>query len=182
MRGAVAAVLVLVLGACAGPVPSASPSPPSATAVALVPTPAASPLASAPSSAVQTTLKGAGITFVPLTDAQLATVAVTRADAEQTALANRGFGYGPDGALVIWKKVGCVFLGYYTGGQMPSFGYVPPTYPAYMVQVLADPIPDFPLLNIGVMVVNAVTGEAGTAYGGGEAPYGTLGTTCGVSP
>jgi len=41
LRGTAAAILVLVLTACAGPVPSASPGQPSETAVALVSSPAA---------------------------------------------------------------------------------------------------------------------------------------------
>jgi hypothetical protein len=145
-----------------------------------MPTPAPSPLAPAPPSEVQTALKSALVTFVPLTDAQLATVTVTRTEAEQVALADPGMGYGPNGSRVTWKKVGCVFLGYYTGMQEPSIGYVPPTYPAYLVQVLADPIPDFPMLNIGVVVVNATTGERGTTFGAGQPPYGVMGSTCGV--
>jgi hypothetical protein len=132
--------------------------------------------------AVQESLVQARIGFVPLNDAQLATVRVTASEAEQTGLADAGMGYGPDDARVVWKKVGCIFLGYYTGPPMPRVGYVPPTLAAYLVQTLADPVPDFPMINIGVVVIDATTGDELGAYGGGEAPYGMMGTTCGVSP
>jgi hypothetical protein len=158
---------------------SRSPSPSTSGGT---PTPAPSPLAPSPPFEVQTALKSAQVSFVPLTDAQLATVSITRTEAERIALADPGMGYGPDSSRVTWKKVGCVFLGYYTGMQEPSIGYVPPTYAAYLVQVLADPIPDFPMLNIGVVVVNATTGERGTTFGAGQPPYGVMGSTCGVSP
>jgi hypothetical protein len=109
-------------------------------------------------------------------------VVVTQEAAEQTALATRGTGYGSGDDYVVWEKVGCVFLGYYTGFHHPRQGYVPPTFPAYLVQVLAEPIPGFPMLNIGVIVINAATGEQDTQYGGGDPPDGMMGTTCGVSP
>jgi hypothetical protein len=91
-------------------------------------------------------------------------------------------GYGPDDARVVWKKVGCIFLGYYTAPQMPRIGYVPPEFPAYLVQVLADPVPAFPMINIGVVVVDATTGERSSTYGAGTPPDGIMGTTCGVTP
>jgi hypothetical protein len=110
----------------------------------------------------------------------LATVRVTRLAAEQTALAEAGMGYGPDGARVVWKKVGCIFLGYFTGPPEPSFGYTPPTLAAYLVQVLDDPVPEFPGINVGVVVIDATTGDSLMSFGGG--PFGGMGTTCGVSP
>jgi len=87
--------------------------------------------------------------------------------------------------LVVWEKVGCVFLGMYTAPPMPTHGdpYVPHPFPAYLVQVLADPIPEFPMMNFGVVVVDAATGELKTQFGGGgRPPDGLMGTTCGVAP
>jgi hypothetical protein len=138
--------------------------------------------ASPPPSTVQNDLLTAQISFVPLTEAQLATVEVTAAEAQRTALADGAFGYGPDDARVVWEKVGCIFLGDYIGPGMPRVGYVRPEFPAYLVQVLADPVPDFPMINIGVVVVDATTGEQSTTYGAGAPPDGIMGTTCGVTP
>jgi hypothetical protein len=95
------------------------------------------------------------------------------------ALASRLFGYGPDGTLVVWTKVGCTFLGYYKAPEVGTSGYVPPKFPAYLVQVFAAPVPGFPDVNRAWMVVNAETGQAVTGYGGGAVAFGT---TCGVSP
>ncbi len=168
----------LLLAACSVP-PSPSPSVPTGSA------PASRLLAPAPHQAVQAALGEAGITFVALTQGELANVRVPRNEAEPTALASRGSGYGSDGELVVWEKVGCVFLGMYTAPPMPTHGdpYVPHPFPAYLVQVLADPIPEFPMMNFGVVVVDAATGELKTQFGGGgRAPDGLMGTTCGVAP
>jgi hypothetical protein len=123
--------------------------------------------------------------FVPLTPAELAQIPISAQAAAERALSEPGPGYGPEGpggGQVVWKEVGCIFVGRYTGEQMPEVGYVPPTYPAYLVQVLADPVARFPLISIGVMVINARTGEFGPQYGGGTEPFGIVGTTCGVRP
>lgn len=171
---------VMLLAACSAPAPEPSLGPvPSGSA------PASELLAPNPPLAVQAALGSAGITFVPLTENQLATVRVTRDEAEPTALASRGFGYGSDGELVVWEEVGCVFLGMYTAPAMPTHGdpYVPNPFPAYLVQVLADPIPDFPKMNFGVVVVDATSGQLKTQFGGGgRPPDGLMGTTCGVEP
>jgi hypothetical protein len=110
-------------------------------------------------------------------------VRTPRAEADATALASRGFGYGPQGKKVVWKKVGCVFLGMYTRPSMLTHGQPSPAlpFPAYLVQVVADPIADFPMLNLSVVVVDAVTGELGTQFGGGLPPNGMMGTSCGVT-
>jgi hypothetical protein len=70
-----------------------------------------------------------------------------------------------------------VFLGWYTAPPMPSIGSTPPTFPAYMVQVIGDPVAGWPGINVEAVVVNAETGERDTIYGG-SAPV--MGTTCGV--
>lgn len=173
-------LLVALLVGCS--VPSPTPSP----AVLRQGTPPpTTPLTSSPPAAVQSALyEQARIEFLPLTDALRFSVRVTAAEAERTGLADAGIGYGPDGGRIVWKKVGCVFLGLYTAPRMPNHGqtYVPDTFPAYLVQVLAKPVPDFPLANIGVVVVDATTGARRTAFGGGEPPSGIMGTTCGVAP
>jgi hypothetical protein len=43
-------------------------------------------------------------------------------------------------------------------------------------------VPDFPLINIHVSVVDAVTGAVEIGFGGGPLPNGIMGTTCGVTP
>lgn len=175
---AVGLVCAALLGCTAQPSPSLTSAAPYPTGSPLP----AGQLAPAPPESVQQALATARLKFVPLTPVQLAEVRTPVNAAEQTALSDRGMGYGPDGARVVWKKVGCLFLGWYTGEQEPSIGYVPPTYPAYLVQVLAPAVPGFDLINIEVIVVNARTGERGPAYGGGPAPSGIMGTTCGVTP
>jgi hypothetical protein len=164
-----------LLVACSTPLPSQTPAPSGST-------PPLADLASPPPTSVQSDLHAGGIAFVPLTDAQLATVRVTAAQARRTGLADDAFGYGSGDARVVWTEVGCIFLGYYTAPQMPRVGYVAPEFPAYLVQVLADPVPDFPMINIGVVVVNATTGEQRTTYGAGTPPHGIMGTTCGAIP
>jgi hypothetical protein len=128
-------------------------------------------------------MRQARITLVPLTNAQLATVRTTAADAERRALAEPGGGYGSH-YQVVWRKVGCVFLGSYTAPRMPNHGqpYVPDTFPAYLVQTLAEPVPGFSMLNVGVAVIDARTGEWVSGKGGGDPPNGIMGTTCGVKP
>ncbi len=120
------------------------------------------------------------IGFRALTVGELASVRLTVATAEELALADLGPGYGSDHARVIWTKVGCTFLGYYTGPMMPRLGYVPPTEVAYIVQTLAPPMPGYPGLNEGIVDVNAFDGRMGTRSGSGMEPI--LGTTCGVEP
>jgi len=173
-------LLAALLVACSAPLPSATPNP--VASVSPIPLRA---LAQPPPPAVQSALVGqARITFLPLTEQQQATVRITATEAERRALAEPGGGYGPDGGKVVWKKVGCVFLGSYTAPRMPNHGqpYVPDTYPAYLVQTLADPIPNFSMTNIGVAVIDATSGEWVSGYGAGNPPNGIMGTTCGVTP
>lgn len=140
-------------------------------------------MATAPPPWIQVSLNERGIGFRPLTHDETRGVRIPVDEAEETALASRGMGYGDDGELLIWKKVGCVFLGWYSAPQMPSHGedVVRPTYPAYLVQVLADPVPGFPGINVAAVIVDARSGKLGTTFG--AAPHGgVLGTTCGESP
>jgi hypothetical protein len=122
--------------------------------------------------------------FRSLTDAEHADVRITAAQAERVGLATPGTEYDLAGDTISYTKVGCVFLGYYTGPPFPSVGYVPPTRPAYLVQVISAPVPRFPLMNIALIYVDAQTGDrvwnSGTD-GGGSLPFGILGTTCGAS-
>ncbi len=120
------------------------------------------------------------IGFRPLTPAEHASVRVSAKDAEQTVFAVPGPGYGFGTDHFTWTKIGCVFLGWFTAQPMPSVGYVAPTYPAYLVQVLAPPVAAYPGENVEVGVVDARTGQRGTFYGSGGATF--LGTTCGVTP
>jgi hypothetical protein len=126
------------------------------------------------------------MSFKPLTPEQTAGVAITRTQAEQTALANRGFGYDDANGNVkeiVWEKVGCVFLGYRIERSLVG----PPPRPvhegsAYLVQVLAGPVPGDPGLQVVIVEVDAVTGGSVGAFGGGgPPPYGVFGTTCGVT-
>jgi len=140
-------------------------------------------LAPPPPIAVQRSLAdGARIEFRPLTAMEIRQVRLSVDLARQIALSEPGSGYGPGDDVVIWDKVGCAFLGWYTGPPMPRVGYVRPSYPAYLVQTLADPVPGFPMINIGVTVIDARTGETGMHTGGGAPPFGIIGTTCGVTP
>jgi hypothetical protein len=166
-------VLCCLLVACNAPVPTSSvPGTPVAMAAMAPPPPVA----------VRRSLANNEIGFRPLTASEVREVRVSADFAKQTALSLPGMGYGPSGDEVIWKKVSCVFLGWYTGPQQPSRDYFPPTHPAYLVQLLADPAPGFPMANVGVTVIDARTGETGTHYEGGMPPFGIMGTTCGVSP
>jgi hypothetical protein len=169
MRRASAAALITLLVACSGlsPVPTGSPPPSGA-------------LAQPPPPDVQSALARAGITFAPLTAAQLARVRVTITQAKHTAFRDRSPGTGSINVVVVWKTFGCVFLGRFRGEQMPHS--TPRTFSAYLVQALGDPVPDYPVINIGVVVVDAETGEMGATYSGGEPPNGMMGTTCGHTP
>lgn len=117
--------------------------------------------------------------FTPLNAAQQGEVRIPLAVAEQTALSIGPQAYGTEGGQVVWKRVGCVYLGWYQAPMMPSYGYVPPTFPAYLVQIVGDPVPpEWRGINVEVVVVNATTGERDTIYGTGGSPI--MGTTCGV--
>ncbi len=182
MKALAIALLALLLVGCAARTVTVSPTP-----SGQLPTPTELPatlstdqLAPSPPLAVQDSLRP--MTFIPLTPEQLADVTVTVSTAERIALAGPGPGYGPGDSKVVWKKVGCVFLGWYVHEQMPSDGYVAPSFPAYLVQVLGDPVKGFPMLNIDILVINAYTGERAGGYGAGAAPAGIMGTTCGVTP
>lgn len=138
-------------------------------------------LADSPPPAVETWFAQGpeGSRLRPLTDSELATVRVTAATARRVALASRGFGYGPNGNLVVWTTVECVSLGYYTAPFEPSVGYVPTAFPAYVVQVFAAPVPGFPEAYRALIVVDAETGQVTDTYGDDA---GAFATTCGVSP
>jgi hypothetical protein len=176
-----AVFLFFVAAACSpAPSPSGSPSAVPSQSVAVSPLPVGE-LSDPPPAAVQTWLAQViTVGFRPLTASELALVRVTATTAKRVALAQPGQGYGPDGGKIIWTKVGCIFLGYYEGPQEPTYSYVPPQFPAYLVQLIGAPAPGFPGLNIGLDVLNAETGESDGMFGYGDGPV--LGTTCGVSP
>lgn len=188
MRRLGAVAVMLLAAACnfAPPLPSAS-SIASAPSLAVASPLPADLLAPPPPSPVQQALSNSRIEFRPLTDDELPGVDVTRREAISTALAFRGLAYDPgDGSVehvVIWKKAGCVFLGMYENRLPLPHASPGPPFPAYLVQVLADPIPDFSKLNIAVVVVDARTGAQGSGFsGGGPSPYGAMGTTRRVKP
>lgn len=184
------ALAALVVVACA-PLPSPSPAATAASTTSpsprpsLPPSPSPSPsvlpadqLADPPPPAVQGWLDHSGLGFRPLTAEELARVKVTAATAERVALDQRPAEYGSEGGKIVWTHVGCVFLGYYGGMAMPSVGYVPPEFPAYLVQVIGAPVAEFPGTNIQVVVIDAETGEAGGMFSSGTT---VLGTTCGAA-
>jgi hypothetical protein len=182
---AISVVLVLTLAGCSSlpsPTPPTSSPAPQTTPPATpgVTGPAANyPLA--PPAAIQDWLRTKTyVGFRPLTAAELASVVVAPDQAEARALAEPGPGYGPAHDHFVWTKSGCVFLGYYVGEPMPTYGYVPPEFPAYLVQVLAKPAKNFPGDNVEVAVIDARTGEWSVAFGYGPTPV--LGTTCGKKP
>ena len=186
------AALVLV-AACAGPVPTPSPTiaakPTSLSSPSFAPSPSvsrtglpAAELADPPPPAIQDWLATIGMGFRPLTNPELATVKVTVANARREALAEPPQGVGTRGAKFVWSKIGCLYLGYYRYQAMASISgdYVPPQLPAYLVQLLAPPVKGFPGGNVEVMVIDARTGQPGERFGYG--PPVVLGTTCGVTP
>jgi hypothetical protein len=117
------------------------------------------------------------MTFVALSGAQHNRVRIGVETAKHAALAIGPQPYGTEGGRVIWNRVGCVFLGWYKAPPMPSAGYVPPEFPAYLVQVIGDPVKGWPGINVEAVVVNAETGERDAIYGGSEP---VMGITCGV--
>ena len=188
----VALLCGLLLGCGTSPTAApVQPLPASVPASAKAPTatpsqgPATSPPLSAeqlapspPPSVIEDLAAGTRMEFTPLSAAQLSQVQIPVTIAKQTALAIGPQGYGTQGGKGEWKRVGCVYLGWYKAPMMPSYGYVPPTFPAYLVQILGDPVKGWPGVNVEVVVINAQTGERDTIYGSGPGPI--MGTTCGV--
>jgi hypothetical protein len=105
-------------------------------------------------------------------------VSVEQARAEALSEPPQRVGSGK--AEFVWSKISCVYLGYFRYEEEPSYGYVPPELPAYLIQLLAPPIKGFPGGNVEVMVIDARTGQPGERLGSGPVPV--LGTTCGVTP
>lgn len=161
-------VLALAATAACSPAPSQSPL-------------AARDLADAPPAAVQTWLAQIEMPFRPLTGPERALVRAGSATAKQTALVQPPAQYGNSGGKIVWTKVGCVFLGYYTPYEPRHLGPTPDpsSYPAYLVQVIGAAVPGFPGYNIQVVFVDAETAQVdGIISNGGP----LLGTTCGVLP
>ncbi len=181
-RSAVALVTALAVFGCTRlPTTAPSPTPPSIQSPAASATEIAAVYPLAPPQSVQAWLAGnVRIGFRPLTARELGLVTFSVASAERLAVADPGIGYGPGTAHVTWSKTGCAYLGYYTAPMMPSYGYVPPQFIAYVVQTLAPTVPSFPGINVGIVVIDARTGAMSTRYGSGSGPI--LGTSCGVEP
>ena len=166
--GSLSLALVLV-AACSvqPPVPSLRPSASTST-----PLPS-SALAPAPPAEVSASLRRHGVTFVPLSPKELATVAITSAQAELIARA----------ATKAVRAEGCIFLGSLKGLIMSSAGQVigSEQVPSYLVQFLTARSGATGTDRIELVVVNAVTGAQQGGYTGGPQPYGIAGTTCGAS-
>jgi hypothetical protein len=155
----------------------ASVAPSSKVAVSAVP---AQYDGSPPQSIVEWLSVNTDIGYRPLTDEELRSVAISRQQAEATALRAPGFGYGPSSSTIAWTKVGCVDLGYFRAPHQPRKDYVPPEFPAYLVQTIGSPVDGFPYLNIGLEVIDARTGAVGPTFGFADGPI--LGSTCGTAP
>jgi len=175
-----AASLGLVLAMGGG---TAQPSPGSVSSLPpnLSPPLTADQLAPAPPESVQATLGGIG-KFVPLTAAQLAEVSISRSTAAEKALSLSGASSGGNGPAIVWKEIGCIFLGWFSTQRFHLRDPAPPPYAAYFVQVVAHRVPAVQLGNVGVWVVDARTGQSSVGFGGGSPPFGVLATTCGVNP
>jgi len=184
---AISVALALTVVGCASPPPppqtpsSSTPRIPALLAATPKPSDPAATYRLAPPTEIQdwlsTTVR---IGFRPLTATELQSVVVGPDAAEAKALAEPGSGYGPGHDHFVWTKVGCIFLGYYVAMPMPRVGYVAPEFPAYLVQVLAKQVKDFPGENVEIEVIDARTGERSFGFGYGPTPV--LGTTCGKKP
>jgi hypothetical protein len=163
-------ILAVLVGAC-----SAAPEPPPADPrLDFAPPP--------PPVVSQNLAEQARLTFRPPTTIELRTVTVTADQARLTALSVGPQPYGEQGRVVVWTKVGCEFLGWLQEPQMPNHGQpaTPRAYTAYLVQLLGDPVPGWPGINVELVVVDAVTGERGMSMGGGPTAF--MGSTCGITP
>lgn len=163
-RVVVMVALVAALSACSTSTPSAAPSatagPTDAVIAALTPF---------PPERVRDALLHFGFGLEPLTLEQRLEVAVDPADAIRTALANRGIGNpGPNGVgEIAWTQTGFVYLASYAPHDLPGYGGPhpdPSPFPAYLVQVLAPPIPGYPGENTALVIVDARSGAMGTTY------------------
>jgi hypothetical protein len=117
-------------------------------------------------------------TFRPLEVGEYRLVQVTVDDAVATVLANLPDVRGPNDDAIQWRKGGCEFLGWYEGRPMSFAPNPPPPIPVYLVQLFGDPVPGWPGPKEAVVMVNATTGERGSALSGSN----ILGTTCGAVP
>lgn len=88
--------------------------------------------------------------FRPLTGPELAKVAISDQQARAADLATSPEKWGDDGGEVTWTTVGCVFLGWYEEPPIRSHGEAvsPDAFPAYIVQVMGDPVPGWPGINV----------------------------------
>ena len=158
------------------PAPVASPS--QSEQPSPEPTLTADQLAPPPPTSVTDDLAMHNLLFEPLTLAERRGVQLPADAAQRLALTTAPQEFGDDGDTVVWKRVGCVFLGWYRGRHMPRLGYVPETYPAYIVQVIGDPVKGWPDINVMAVVINAETGDRGARLGASPP---LMGTTCGAA-
>ena len=143
-------LIVIALTACVG-----SPSSSSGTAVPKrTPVPAAE-RGDPPPLAIQQSLDAKTAVFVPLSDAELASVAVSVSDAQAVALESGA--RGPE----HFDRLGFTYLGSWVP-PMESLGHaaVPDPVPAYIVQIFAGSSSDYPVGASEFVAVDASTGEA----------------------
>jgi hypothetical protein len=136
LGGMASALLVLVVVAGCG---TASPTLSGSPAASRTPVPAAD-RGQPPPLALQQTMRAGMAVFEPLSEAELAMIAVSVSEAQAAALEVGG----PDQAH--YTRVGFVYLGRWVP-PLESLGNapVPDPIPAYLVQLFADPSPAFPV-------------------------------------
>jgi hypothetical protein len=102
----------------------------------------------------------------PLTVHARSQVTVDAEAAVEAALNHRGFGYVDAGGekLVVWTRVGFVYLALYTPPSMPHDAEGEPI-PAYLVQVWAPPIAGFPGTNTALVIVDAAQAKVLSGFG-----------------
>lgn len=96
-------------------------------------------------------------------------MSVSAAAARATALGSGGFHYSLSDSVervAPWTEAGFIYLGRWRPPPL-SLGHAPMPEPTavYLVQVLAEPVPQFPNSNTAFVVINASTGELGTTFG-----------------
>ena len=113
-----------------------------------------------PPLALQQTMRAGQAVFEPLSEAELATVAVSVAEAQAAAL---DVGAREE---AHFSRVGLTYLGSWVP-PLPSLGHapVPAAIAAYLVQIFADPSTDFPDGDSAYVSVDARTGKALVIYG-----------------
>ena len=108
-----------------------------------------------PPPTIQQSLQAKTAVFVPLSDAELASVAVSVSDAQAVAMETGAR------AQEHFDRLGFTYLGSWVP-PLESLGHaaVPDPVPAYIVQLFADPSSDYPTGASEFVAIDARTGEA----------------------